>query len=104
VRQGLQAARVAAELNALFSSDNCVVFSDAAAWDDDWMKTLFAASGLKRRFVVLPIADRLNHSEQERFKQRSSDLREQHRTRIHRVGVDIEIMDAAYLYASAASL
>ena len=101
--EGLPPERVARELNSLFSETACVVYSDAAPWDDDWIKTLFAASGQKPAFVVLPITDLLDQDASGRFQRRLAQLREANHSRLHRVRADLEQLREAYRHAIESS-
>jgi len=95
-REGLPAATVAAELNRVLSDKERVVYSDAAAWDENWMMTLYEATGIERQWRVLPIERLLSEAARRRFEQELAERQREHPELRHRAENDIADILAAF--------
>lgn len=94
--QGLPAKAVAMQLNQVLAASNGLVYSDACQWDEDWLNTLFHATGEIRQFHVLPIDDLLSEAQQERLHQARADLLANGKYRQHRAAPDVCLLRDAY--------
>ena len=99
--EGIEAARVAIELNEFLSDSKAVLYSDAVYWDADWMDTLYFSSNQVRQFHVASIFDLLNGAQQAQFKIEKERLATSGRYRHHRAGADVEIINEAFKLVSA---
>lgn len=101
--QGLPAKTVAAQLNEFLADGNGLVYSDACAWDEDWINTLFHAAGEVRQFHLLQIEDLLEEEQSARFHQALRELQASGDHRRHRAGQDVAMLYAAYVRATGIS-
>ncbi len=97
--QGLPVAQVAREMNQVLADSGGLVYSDAVAWDEDWVNTLFHACGEQRHFHLLPVQDLLTNDEQHLFEQALLHLQASGHYRRHRAAQDVALLHAAYLQA-----
>lgn len=95
-KEGIQAAEVARELNTLLEESNGILYSDAAPWDADWIKTLFSSASIAPYFHVLPISDLFDDQQLLDFQSRFKILAESGEYRHHRAGPDVQMIDRAY--------
>lgn len=95
-QEGLAAVEVAAALNRVLSGSERVVYSDAAAWDDNWMLTLYEATGIDRQWRVLPIERLLSEAARRRFEQALAERQREHPELRHRAENDIADILAAF--------
>lgn len=94
--QGLTAHRVARELSAVANKVGGVLYSDAAPWDLDWIRTLYAAAGTSLEFEVRSIHQLLSAAQQQVFQAIRRELENSGRYRLHRAGPDVELIAEAY--------
>ncbi|VUD67985.1 hypothetical protein TDB9533_03929 [Thalassocella blandensis] len=92
---GKPAATVAMELNAVISTN--VVFSDAANWDDFWLRRLYTAANMTPSFEIASIFMLLDESERDIFLQQKDKLARSGIYRHHRAGEDVKLIRQAYL-------
>jgi hypothetical protein len=95
-REGTPAADVAAALNRLLSDSERIVYSDAAAWDESWMLTLYEATGVTREWRILPIERLLSEAARRRFDQALAERQREHPELRHRAENDIADILAAF--------
>ncbi len=96
---GISAFQVANEINSCLSETTGLIYSDAAAWDNDWMKTLFYAAGISPCFTILPIQDFMDITQQEVFFDKFDQLAKSDKYKVHRAGDDVEMIEKAYQFA-----
>lgn len=97
--KGRTPENVAIELEAFIGGANAVTYSDAVAWDSDWMDTLFWVVGKMRRFNILSIHDLLNENQARHFDAAKSQIAASGKYRFHRAKNDVKIICEAYLMA-----
>ncbi|MES2676074.1 MAG: hypothetical protein V4660_17680 [Pseudomonadota bacterium] len=95
-KEGIDAARVAIELNEFLSNSKAVLYSDAAYWDADWMDTLYFSVNRIKQFHVDSIFNLLNEAQQAQFKIEKERLAASGKYRHHRAGADVEIINEAF--------
>jgi hypothetical protein len=93
---GLPAAEVAQQLNRVLADTDGVVYSDACAWDEDWINTLFHAAGEIRQFHVLPVDELFGAQDMTRFMQVLTPLQQSGQFRRHRAAGDVAALAAAW--------
>ena len=91
---------VATEILDVLKNTNGLLYSDAADWDLDWMRTLFHAAKEPMPFHILSIYDLLQKDQADSFKYTKSKLVESGRYRQHRAGEDVRLIFEAYITAS----
>lgn len=96
---GFPAAQVAAEINSLLSETDGILYSDAAEWDWDWMKVLYDSVHISPCFIVLPIQDLMDQTQQGLFANALKELKDSGSFQIHRAFDDVKMIQAAYLFA-----
>jgi hypothetical protein len=100
-KEGLEAARVAIELNEFLGGSKAAFYSDAAYWDADWMDTLYFSINQVRQFHIDSIFDLLNDVQQAQYKIEKERLAVSGRYRHHRAAADVEIINEAFTLAMA---
>ena len=93
---GLPAREVARQLNRVLADTNGVVYSDACAWDEDWINTLFHAADEIRQFHVLPVDELFAAQEMTRFLRILAQVQQSGQFRRHRAAGDVAALDAAW--------
>lgn len=88
-KEGMAAEVVAEQLNDLAVEAGGVLYSDAAFWDEDWIKTLFFAVKLPMLFRISSIFDFLSAEEIDIYKKAASELVGSGRYRNHRAEGDV---------------
>jgi hypothetical protein len=96
IEGGQKAARVAEELNSVLEDSNGVLYSDAARWDEDWVRTLFDSIGAVPLFHILPISDLLSADQCSAFEQTAERLASSGKYRRHRAEPDVRMIYEAY--------
>ena len=71
------------------------MYSDAAAWDDTWMLTLYEATGVDRPWRVLPIERLLSEAARRRFGHELAERQREHPELRHRAENDVADILAA---------
>jgi DNA polymerase III epsilon subunit-like protein len=100
-QHGCAAKQVAIEINALLAQTNGVLYSDAHAWDEDWLNILFHAAGEIRLFHLLPIEELFDADQFNRFHTARRELFANAANQRHRAAVDVAMLRQAYLQALA---
>lgn len=93
---GLPAREVARQLNRVLAETDGVVYSDACAWDEDWLNTLFHASGEIREFHILPLGELLAVHQQALFQAALAQIHQSGQFRRHRAAGDVAALYAAW--------
>ncbi|MES2676066.1 MAG: hypothetical protein V4660_17640 [Pseudomonadota bacterium] len=102
-KEGIEAARVAIELNEFLSSSKAVLYSDAAYWDAGWMDTLYFSVNQIKQFHVDSIFNLLNEVQQAQFNIEKERLTASGKYRHHRAGADVEIINEVFKLVIAQS-
>ena len=100
-QQGLPAKQVALQLNELLADGDGVVYSDACAWDEDWLNILFHACGEIRMFHLLQVDELFIDEAQARFYLYLRQLQACDGVLRHRAAQDVAILNQAYLLTMA---
>lgn len=98
-QHGHEAKQVAMEINALLAETNGVLYSDAHAWDEDWLNILFHAAGEIRLFHLLPIEELFDAEQLSRFHAARRELFATTSNQRHRAAADVTVLRLAYLQA-----
>ncbi len=96
---GISAFQVANEINSCLSKTTGIIYSDAAEWDNDWMKKLFHVTGISPCFIILCIQDLMNTAQQDAFTNKLDQLAKSGNYKMHRAGDDVEMIEKAYQFA-----
>lgn len=80
---------VAEQLNDLAVESGGVLYSDAAFWDEDWIKTLFFAVKLPMQFRISSIFELLSTDETDIYQKAASELAASGSYKLHRAGGDV---------------
>ena len=97
ISQGKVARFVADAINDAMTNSNGLLYSDAAEWDADWLKTLFDAVGAVADFHILPVGDLLAGAAFRQFQQKREEIANSGKYRPHRAEQDIRIIHAALI-------
>ncbi len=100
-QQGVPAKEVARQLGDFLADSDGLIYSDAVAWDEDWVNTLFHASGEIRQFHLLPLEDLFDEVEFALFHANRQALRESGKYRVHRATQDVMLLCDAYRMTEA---
>jgi hypothetical protein len=95
---GISVYKVANKINSCLSKTTGIIYSDAAEWDNDWMKILFHAAGISPCFTILPIQDLMNITQRDTFTDKIHQLAKSGNYRKHRAGEDVEMIENAYQF------
>jgi hypothetical protein len=93
---GLPAREVARQLNRVLAETDGVVYSDACAWDEDWLNTLFHTTGEIREFHILPVDELFAPQQQQPFQDALAQLHQSGQFRRHRAAGDVAALHAAW--------
>jgi hypothetical protein len=93
---GLSASAVAQQLNEVLADSEGVVYSDACAWDEDWINTLFFAADEIRQFHILPVDELFAKQEMAQFQTVLAQLHQDGQFRRHRAAGDVAALEAAW--------
>lgn len=93
---GLPASAVAQQLNQVLADSVGVVYSDACAWDEDWLNTLFRAADEIRQFHILPVDELFAAQEMALFQAELARLHQGGQFRRHRAAGDVAALEAAW--------
>jgi hypothetical protein len=88
-KEGMAAEVVAEQLNDLAVESGGVLYSDAAFWDEDWIKTLFFAVKLPMQFRISSIFELLSTDETDIYQKAASELAASGSYKLHRAGGDV---------------
>ena len=99
-QQGVPARQVAIAINELMAESDGLIYSDACAWDEDWINILFNASGLSREFHVLPIEDLFDTGDWARFQLILKTLQKENHAGRHRAAADVGMIYQAWRLTS----
>lgn len=103
VNHGQKARYVADAINDTIANTNGLLYSDAAAWDTEWIKTLYDTVGALPQFHILPISDLLSEAEHLLFQDKCNALANTARYRRHRAAQDVKIIYEAYISVAHAA-
>lgn len=95
ISQGKAARFVADAINEVMVGANGLLYSDAAEWDADWIRTLFGAVGAVPEFHILPVSDLLADAEFRHFQRKHEEIASSAKYRRHRAEHDIRIIHEA---------
>ncbi|MBI3563446.1 MAG: hypothetical protein HY080_17215 [Gammaproteobacteria bacterium] len=92
-----QAARYVADaINGAVARTNGLLYSDAAAWDAEWINTLYDAVGALPQLHILPLSDLFSEAGYRLFEQQRDALARSGHYRRHRAVQDVKMIYAAY--------
>jgi hypothetical protein len=94
--EGMSCALVAAQLSAAIRSEDRVLYSDAAEWDWDWIRTLYLSVDAVLDFNVLSIQQLMTSRQVEVFNSEKRRLAEVKTYRLHRAASDVALLAHAY--------
>ncbi len=95
ISQGKAARLVAEAINEAMVGTNGLLYSDAAEWDVDWIRTLFSAVGAIPEFHILPVSDLFTDTEFRRFQCKYDEIAGSGKYRRHRAEPDIWMIHEA---------
>lgn len=95
-KEGLPVSIVADELSEVLGNTTSMIYSDADRWDEDWLSTLFYASGRKSPLKICSIFDLLSIEQKNKFHIIKDDLSLSGTYRAHRALDDVKIIEEAF--------
>lgn len=95
-KKGLPVSTVADELSEVLGNANRMIYSDADRWDEDWLSTLFYASGRKSTARLCSIFKLLSNEQKSKFHSIKDDLSLSGQYRTHRALDDVKIVEKAF--------
>lgn len=99
--EGLSVSTVAEELSEIISSTDSMIYSDADRWDEDWLATLFYASGRNPTINICSIFDLLSNEQKSKFHSIKEKLSLSGKYRVHRALDDVRIIENAFVQSTA---
>ena len=100
-REGKPVHLVADELNRLCAG--ATLYSDAPAWDGEWVRTLFRATLVAQELSIEDICERLPGQSWVRFMRKLEEFKQDATRTRHRAAADVQMMLEAYRYATEAA-
>ena len=94
--EGVRPSVVVRQLSSLLARSNGIMYSDAAEWDFDWIKTLYLAVGATLDFQILPLQELLSEAQWQALKVERERLRRSGLYELHRAASDVRMLHAAY--------
>ena len=96
---GIEPNLVVDAIDRVMATSNGLLYSDAAAWDADWMATLYHAVGTIPNFHILPVDDLLSDNQQTLFWKKRNEVADSGQYRLHRAEQDVRILQEALRFA-----
>ena len=94
--EGLNCSVVPAQLSAAIRRKDRTLYSDAAEWDWDWIRTLYLSVDAVLDFNVLPIQQLMTPRQTALFHSEKRRLAKGKTYRLHRAASDVMLLAAAY--------
>ncbi len=96
---GLSCTAVTQQLSAAIHREDRVLYSDAAEWDWDWIRTLYVGADAVLDFNILPIQQLMTTRQVAVFNLEKKRLAEEGNYRLHRAASDVLLLEKAYRQA-----